>query len=114
MNKITAINTWAVAIFRYGAGIITWRESELKSIDIKTRKNLTMCGDMHPKSDVDRLYLKGKKEVVDLSVWRNVLMGKNSLGFYVEKHRRDVYKRCVCALGTIQTEETMERGELKR
>ena len=30
-NKITAINTWAVAIFRYGAGIISWRESELKT-----------------------------------------------------------------------------------
>ena len=30
-NKITAINTWAVAIFRYGAGIISWRESELKA-----------------------------------------------------------------------------------
>ena len=25
-NKITAIKTWAVAIFRYGAGIISWRE----------------------------------------------------------------------------------------
>ena len=25
-NKITAINTWAVAIFRYGAGIISWRK----------------------------------------------------------------------------------------
>ena len=24
-SKITVINTWAVAIFRYGAGIISWR-----------------------------------------------------------------------------------------
>ena len=24
-NKITAINTWAVAIFRYGAGLIDWK-----------------------------------------------------------------------------------------
>ena len=59
-NKITAINTWAVAIFRYGAGIIDWKESELKSIDRTTRKNLTMYGAMHPKSDVDRLYVKRK------------------------------------------------------
>ena len=27
-NKLAAINTWAVAIFRYGAGIICWRESD--------------------------------------------------------------------------------------
>ena len=60
-NKITAINTWAVAIFRYGAGIISWRESELKSIDRKTRKYLTMYGAMHPKSDVYRLYMKMKE-----------------------------------------------------
>ena len=26
-NKITAINTWAVAVFRYGAGILQWKES---------------------------------------------------------------------------------------
>ena len=37
-DKITAINTWAVAIFRYGAGITCWRESELKSIDKRTKK----------------------------------------------------------------------------
>ena len=29
-NKIKAINTWAVAVLRYGAGIIKWTESELK------------------------------------------------------------------------------------
>ena len=57
-NKITAINTWAVAIFRYGAGVIDWKESELKSVDRKTRKTLTMYGAMHPKGDVDRLYIK--------------------------------------------------------
>ena len=50
-----------IMIFRYGAGIISWRESELKSIDRKTRKYLTMYGAMHPKSDVDRLYMKRKE-----------------------------------------------------
>ena len=60
-NKITAINTWAVAIFRYGAGIINWKESELKRVDRTTRKYLTMNGAFHPKSDVDRLYEKRKE-----------------------------------------------------
>ena len=38
-NKVTAINTWAVAIFRCGAGIIQWKASALKDLDRKSRKN---------------------------------------------------------------------------
>ena len=80
-NKITAINTWAVAIFRYGAGIIDWKESELKSIDGKTRKMLTMYGAMHPKSDVDRLYIKRKEGGRGLSSVEYAVRGEeNSLG----------------------------------
>ena len=60
-NKVTAINTWAVAIFRYGAGIIQWKASELKDLDRKSRKKMTMYGGLHPKSDVDRLYVKRKE-----------------------------------------------------
>ena len=51
-NKVTVINTWAVAIFRYGAGIIQWKASELKDLDRKSRKTMTMYGELHPKSDV--------------------------------------------------------------
>ena len=43
-NKVTVINTWAVAIFRYGAGIIHWKASELKDLDRKSRKTMTMYG----------------------------------------------------------------------
>jgi len=46
-----------VAIFKYGAGILSWRVHELNSLDRKTRKIMTMHGAFHPKSDVDRLYL---------------------------------------------------------
>ena len=41
-NKVTAINTWAVAIFRYGAEIIQWKTSELKDLDRKSRNTMTM------------------------------------------------------------------------
>ena len=41
-NKIIAINTWAVALMRYGAGIAKWTKNELDEIDRKTRKILTM------------------------------------------------------------------------
>ena len=54
INKVTVINTWAVAIFRYWAGII----------DRKLRKIMTMYGVLHPKSDIGRLYVKKRRKVV--------------------------------------------------
>ena len=40
---------------------MSWRKSELEAIDRKTRKLLTMYGALHPKSDVDRLYIPRKE-----------------------------------------------------
>ena len=57
-NIIQAINARAVSIIRYGAGIISWRVDELKAVDRKTRKLLTIYGALHPQADVDRLYYK--------------------------------------------------------
>ena len=36
-NKIRALNTWAVSILRYGAGILKWNKNELQEMDRKTR-----------------------------------------------------------------------------
>ena len=52
-NKIQTINTWAVALLRYGAGVINWKVDELKMMDRTIRKTLTMYGALHPKSDID-------------------------------------------------------------
>ena len=54
-NKIMALNTWAVSILRYGAGILRWNKNELQEIDRKTRKFMTMNKELHPRSDVARL-----------------------------------------------------------
>ena len=43
-NLFNAVNSWAVSVVRYSAGILNWKENELKSIDVKTRKILTMNG----------------------------------------------------------------------
>ena len=60
--KTTAINTWEVAVFRYGAGILQWKECELKVANRKSGKTMTIYGALHPMKDVDRLYVKGKRE----------------------------------------------------
>jgi hypothetical protein len=41
-NKITAIGALAVPVLRYSFGVINWRIEEIKQIDRKTRKMLTM------------------------------------------------------------------------
>ena len=61
-NKITATEALVVTILRYSFGIINWRNEEIKKIDRKNRKMLTMYYKMHhPKADIDRLYIKRKE-----------------------------------------------------
>ena len=55
------INTWAVATLRYSAGVVDWKVDELKELDRKTRKMMTLHGALHPKSEVDQLYLPNRK-----------------------------------------------------
>ena len=108
------INTWAVAIFRYGAGIIQWKASELKDLDRKSRKTMTMYGGLHPKSDVVRLYVKRKEGGRGLvSVERCIRGEENSLGFYVANSEEN-FIRGVSTAETINTRETITSAEFKR
>ena len=59
-NKIMAADTWAVAILRHSAGAVEWKTDELRVLDRKTRKVMTLYGALHFKSDVDRLYVARK------------------------------------------------------
>ena len=52
-NKVMAVNTWAVAMLRYGGGVLKWTTEEL---DGKTGKVMTMYGALHRKSDINSLY----------------------------------------------------------
>ncbi|XP_068713273.1 uncharacterized protein [Montipora capricornis] len=113
-NKRTAINTWAVAVFRYGAGILQWKESGLKNVDRKSRKTMTMYGALHPKSDVHRLYIKRKEGGRGLkSVECCVRKEENSLGFCVANSEENLIKG-VYAAETINTEDTVSSGEFKK
>jgi hypothetical protein len=60
-NKITAIGALMVPVLRYSFGIINWRIEEIKQIDRKTRKMLTMYKIHHPEADIDRLHVKRKE-----------------------------------------------------
>jgi hypothetical protein len=60
-NKITEIGALAVPVLMYSFGIINWRIEEIKQIDRKTRKMLTIYKMHHPKADIDRLYVMRKE-----------------------------------------------------
>ena len=113
-NQVTAINTWAVAIFRYGAGIIQWKASELKDLDRKSRKAMNMYGGLHMKSDVDRFYVKRKEVGRSLiSVERCIREEENSSGFYVANSKENLI-RGVLAAETINTRETITSVEFNK
>ena len=93
-NKIKALNTWAVAVLRYDAVIIKWREDEINELDKKTRKLLTMHKAFHPKSDTDRLYIKrsgGGRGLI--SCKETIRSEENNLGWYL-KNSLEPHARC--------------------
>ena len=55
------VNTWAVSLLRYSAAFVSWRKSELQTIDRKTRKLFTIYGALHPMSNVNRLDIPRKE-----------------------------------------------------
>ena len=63
-NLIKGINTWAVPLVRYSGPFLKWTKDELKQMDQRTRKLMTMHKALHPRDDVERQYVsrKGRKE----------------------------------------------------
>ena len=103
-----------MTVFRYGAGILQWKESELKDVDRKSRKTITAYGALHPKSDVDRLYVTKKEGGRGLmSVERCVKEEGNIFGFHVSNSEENLIRR-VAAAETIDTEDTVMSGEFKK
>ena len=60
-NLIRGINAWAIGVVRYTAGILDWTEGDLKKMDVKTRKILSMAGAFHTRGSSHRLYIKRKE-----------------------------------------------------
>ena len=88
-NLIKGINSWAVPLVRYSGPFLKWNREELKQMDQRTGKLMTMHKALHPWDDVDRLYVSRKEggrgvasieDTVDASIQR--------LEDYIEKHER--------------------------
>ena len=54
-NLIKGINTCAVPLVRYSGPFLKWTRDELKQMDQRTRKLMTMHKALHPRNNVDSL-----------------------------------------------------------
>ena len=61
-NVIKGIHTWNVPLVRYSGPFLKWTREELKQIDQRTRKLMTMHKALHPRNDVDKLFVSRKEE----------------------------------------------------
>ena len=60
-NNTKGMNTWAVLLVRYSGPFLKLNREELKQIDRRTAKLMTMHKALHPRHDIDWLYSSRKK-----------------------------------------------------
>ena len=60
-NLIKEINAWAVLLIRISWLFLKWSREELKQMDWRTRKVMTMHKVLHLQDNIDRLYLLRKE-----------------------------------------------------
>ena len=88
-NLIKGINTWAVPLVRYSGPYLKWTREELKHLDQRTRKLMTMHKALHPRDHFDRLYISRKEgERGRASIENTVDASIQRLKNYIEKYER--------------------------
>ena len=113
-NKIKVINTRAVAVLRYGTGILKRNVEEIEALDRKARKLLTMHKGLHPKSDVDRRYLSRKDGGRGLLSCKDVIKSEeNDLGWYL-KPSNERLMQGVKHFGILEFEKSCTKDDFKK
>ena len=86
-NLFIEINTCAVPLVRYSGPFLKWTRDELRQMDQRTRKLMTMHKALHPRDDVDRQYVPRKERGRGLSsIEESVDTSIQRLEDYIEKH----------------------------
>ena len=85
-NLIKGINTWAVPLVRYSRPFLKWTRDELKQMDQRTRKLMAMHKALHPRDDVDRLYVSRKVGRRGLASIEDSVVASIRLEDYIQKH----------------------------
>ena len=61
LNLVHGANTWAVSLLQYSAACGSLRKSKLQAVVRETKTLFAIYGALHPKSDVDILYIPRKE-----------------------------------------------------
>ena len=86
-NLIKGINTWAVPLVRYSGPFLKWTRDELKQMDQRTRKHMTMNKALHPRDDVNSQYVSRKEGGRGhTSIEDSVHASIQRLEVYIQKH----------------------------
>ena len=115
-NKILTVNTWAVSVLRYGAGILKWNNNEIAKLDRRTRKMMTTCGGLYPKSNVSRIYLpraRGGRGLIICNCERCIRSEENSMGWYVRNQIEPLMK-AVKSAGIVDVVNCVKPEEFKK
>ena len=113
-NKIMAVKTLAVSVMRYDAGILKWNTDEIKSFDKRIRKFMAIHGALHPKRDVDKVYVSreigGRRSI---SCEGCIRMEENNLVWYV-RNTVESFTEGVKAAKTIEYKDTVNKKKFKQ
>ena len=84
-NLVKGINTWAVVLVRYSGLFLKWVREELKQMDQRTRKLMAMNKALHPKNDVNRLYVSRREGREYLPALKTALTLRYNASDYIQK-----------------------------
>ena len=89
-NLIKGINTWAMFPVRYPGPLLKWTREELKQMELRTRKLMTLHKGLYPRDDIDdidRLYVSRKEDRRGFaSIEGSVVVSIQRLEDHTEKH----------------------------
>ena len=97
-NLIKGINNWDVPLIRYSGPFLKWTRYELKQMDPRTRKLMTMYEALHPTDDVDRLCVSRKE------VGRGLASNEDSIDATIQRLEDNIEKHEGGLITTIRND----------
>ena len=80
-NKLEAINTLAIPVVSYTFNVVNWNLEEIKRIDRKIRKSMTLNRMHHPEAELSRMYIprtEGGRGMINLEMtYKTTTIGLN-------------------------------------
>ena len=72
-NLIKEINTWVVHLRRHSGPFLKWKRGEIRQMDQSTKKLIMIHKALHPRDDIDRLYVSRKEEGKELTSIEDIM-----------------------------------------